>query len=270
MGWTVRVVGGGWFCALMLGSVPATASDLQIVEQIEHGRVNWTERVVSSTGSGTPDAKRSNVAQRRLAAERAAQADAARKILETLKGVRVRASTLGAGPLARAEVGVQVQNIIRACKTVDTRYYSDGGVDVVVRCSLDGGLSSALVPIDGRRTLPTTGKAEYSGLIVDAVGTRVRPALAPRLVDPDGKVVYSVAVVGPNLLRERGAARFASTVEAARRDPRVGSEPLVVKAAGLGETATDVELSAEDAAKLSQGNLSFLVEGRVVIATDGP
>ena len=270
MRWTVSVVRGGLFGALMIHGAPVTASDLQIIEKLEHGQVNWTERTVLATGSGAPDAKLSNVAQRRLAAERTARADAVRQILGTLEGVRVRASRLGGGPLGRTEVRTQVQGIVHGCKTVDTRYYSDGGVDVVLRCPLDGGLASALVSVETRRILPTTGAAEYTGLIVDAVGTKVRPALAPRLVDPDGKAVYSVEVVGPNSFRAHGAARFLRTVEAARRDSRVGSQPLIVKAAGLGGAATDVQLSADDAAKLVGGNLTFLVEARVVIATDGP
>lgn len=268
--WRTGLCTGLAVMGALAGGGPETRASEPIVEKLEHGQVNWTERVVLATGSGVPDDRLSNVAQVRLEAERAAKGDAYRKIFETLRRVRVTASTSGDGSLRRPEVSKQVQGIIRRCRTVDTRYYSDGGVDVVVRCPLDGGLASALVPIESRRALSTKGDAEYSGLIVDAVGTKVRPALSPRLVDPDGNVVYAAPVVGPNPFRQYGAARFSRTVEAARRDSRVGSRPLIVKAVGLGDTATDVQMSAEDSAKLSGGNLAFLLEARVVIVTDGP
>lgn len=270
MGWTVRALSLSVCGALLGWSGPGTASESKIVEKLEHGQIDWTERVVLSTGSGAPDLKLSNVAQVRLAAEQAAKLDAYRKVLETLKGIRVTATSSGDALLSRTEVSAQVQGIIRGCKTVDTRYYSDGGVDVVIRCPLDGGLAAALVPVETRKRLSTTGNATHTGLIVDAVGTKVRPALSPRLVDADGKILYSPAVVGPNPFRNHGAAGYARTVDDARRDARVGDNPLVIRAVGLGDRPTDVQVSAEDATKLAHGNLSFLVEARVVIATDGP
>ena len=82
--------------------------------------------------------------------------------------------------------------------------------------------------------------------------------------------VYGPEMVGPNQLRQNGAARYVGSVDDAKKDPRVGASPLVVKATGLGAGGSDIMISAEDAAKLQGVNLAFMAEGRVVIATDSP
>lgn len=248
----------------------ALAADQAVVEKLEHGEINWTTKTVLATGSGAPNTTLPNVAAVRLAAERAAKMGAYRNILETLKGVRITASETGQGSLDRPQIKTQVEGIIRGCKTVDTRYYSDGGVDVVVQCPLDQGLSAALAPVKAREKLKLEGESKYTGLILDAVGTKVHPALSPRVVGPEGKSVYSKEMVNPNHLRQRGAVSYSRSVEAAKKDPKVGKKPLVLKVSSVGEAPTDLTLTSDEVAKLKGQNLTFLSEARVVIATDGP
>ncbi len=256
---------------MILGAASvATAADDPIVEKLEHGEVNWTTKTVVATGSGAPNLKLENVAQVRLNAERAAKVDAYRNVLEALKGVKITAAEPGASALENAQVRAQVQGILRGCKTVDTRYYSDGGVDVVVRCSLDGGLATTLAPVKSYKKVKTEGEAKYSGLIIDAVGTTAKPALQPRVLDDKGQPVYEAAMVGPSVLRQRGAASYARTVDEAKANKLVGKSPLVVKAASLGDVASDIQISADDAQALRDANQTFLAEARVVIVTDGP
>lgn len=251
-------------------STPAFAEDDLVVEKLQHGEVNWTKKTVMATGSGAPDTKLPNVAVVRLNAERSAQVNAYRNILETLKGVKITAVSLGEANLGDTQVRTQVQGIIQGCKTVDTRYYSDGGVDVVIRCPLDGGLSTVLAPAKERKAVNEKGEKKYTALIVDALGLKAQPAIAPRLLDEGGAEVYAREMVAPASLRQNGAAVFVRSVDAAKRDARAGANPLVVKASALGAVPSDVVLSKDEVAKLGNENLYFLGEGRVIIATDGP
>lgn len=263
----------GWVlpAALILTTAQdARAAGDQIVEKLEHGEINWTTKTVVATGSGAPNLKLKNVAAVRLNAERAAKVDAYRNVVEALKGVRVTAKETGAGALSKPQIQTQVQGILRGCKTVDTRYYSDGGVDIVIRCSLDGGLATTIAPVKERKKVKTAGDAKYSGLIIDAIGTSAQPSLRPRLLDDQGQPVYESAMVGPTTLRQHGAVAFARSVDEAKANGRIGKTPLVVKAASLGEQPSDIQISAEDAAKIREANQNFLAEARVVIATDGP
>lgn len=265
---------GTWRIALIAGAVAAAptmaaAEDAApIVEKLEHGQVDWSARKVLATGSGAPNLKLDNVAQVRLAAERAAKLDAYRKIIETLKGVRITATELGSAKLSRIEVRAQVQGIVQGCKRVDTRYYSDGGVDVVLDCPLDGGLGAALAPAGKRVEVPTEGDKTFTGLVVDATGLQAKPTLSPNVVNDLGTPVYVQGMVKSGALRTRGAVGYTRSVEEAKKDARVGKNPIVVRAAELGETAGELKLAEGEAKKLDGKNLSFLAEGRVVIATD--
>lgn len=256
--------------ACALAPAPAFAEDEPVVEKLEHGEINWTKKTVLATGSGAPDLKLPNVAAVRLNAERAAMLNAYRNVLETLKGVKITAGQLGERALNDVQVKTQVQGVIQGCKTVDTRYYSDGGVDVVIRCPLDGGLTTVLAPVKDLKPIADKGEKKHSGLIVDAVGLKAQPALSPRILDDAGAEVYAREMVAPTMLRQNGAATYARTLDAAKKDPRVGANPLVVKASALGSVPSDVVIPKDEAAKLAGESLQFLSEARVIIATDGP
>jgi len=263
------LLGVAVWAALLLNG-PASANEKAVVEKLEHGEVNWTEKTVLATGSGAPNLKLANVAQVRLAAERAAKIDAYRNILETLKGVKITAKTSGADQLENGQIKTQVEGIIRGCKTVDTRYYSDGGVDVVIKCPLDGGLGTVLSPVKEHKEVNTKGDQKYSGLIIDAVGLKAQPALSPKITSDGGQEVYSPEMVNPNNLRLHGAATYTRSVDDAKQNERVGATPLIVKATSVGDMPSEIKISADDASKLKDVNQTFLAEARVVIATDGP
>jgi hypothetical protein len=270
MGAYMRSLGRAAMVLSTVWVLPAFAEEDSVVEKLQHGEVNWTKKTVIATGSGAPDLKQPNVAAVRLNAERAAQLAAYRNVLETLKGVKVTASLSGEQSLSDNAIRTQVQGIIQGCKTVDTRYYSDGGVDVVIKCPLDGGLAVALAPVKEKKAVSEKGEKRYTGLIVDAVGLKAQPAIAPRIVDDAGNEVYVREMVAPATLRQNGAVTYSRTLDAAKREARVGSNPLVLKASGVGTTPSDVVLSKDEAAKLAAENQYFLTEGRVVIATDAP
>ena len=179
----MRITTVGYLALLALSQptvLMAQAADKPVVEKLAHGEINWTTKSVQATGSGAANLNLPNVAAIRLNAERAAKLDAYRNILETLKGIRVSAKQMGKEALAKQEIKAQVEGIVRGCKVVDTHYYSDGGVDVVLRCPLDGGLATSLAPVGGQKPVTAEGPNVYTGLVVDArgLGVKTRPSAA--------------------------------------------------------------------------------------------
>lgn len=257
------------------GTAYAQADDAAVVQKIGHGEVNWSAKTVTATGSGAANLKDASVAVARLNAERAAKLDAYRNIVETIQGIQVTGKRSAGDLMSNGEIKSRVQGFVQGCKTADTRYYSDGSVDIVLQCPLDEGITSALFSgIPGTkkpRKLPSNGAAAYSGLVINAKALGVLPSMAPRVVDENGKEVYGAEVVGEAGLAQGGIAGYVKDVEAAKGNERVGEKPLIVKALRLADkTKTDIVISNADADKLRDPNtnLSFLAEGRVIIVVD--
>lgn len=262
-------------CTLGFGVGAWAEDDASVVQKLAHGEVNWSTKTITATGSGAANTKDASVAVARLNAERAAKLDALRNVLETLQGVQVNGKRSVADMMSNGEIRSKVQGLAQGFKVVDTRYYSDGSVDVVVQMPIDQNLTSTLfsgVPASKKARKPSTGgTAEATGLVINAKGLGLLPSMAPRVVDESGNEVYSAALVSDEGLAQGGIAGYAKDVGAATADGRVGAKPAVLKALRLAERSqTDVVIANADAAKLRapDTDLSFLSEGRVIIVVD--
>jgi hypothetical protein len=122
-------------------------------------------------------------------------------------------------------------------------------------------------PADGKTAaIHSEGAEKNTGLVVDARGLDVKPALAPRLVDETGKAIYGIDCLSPDAKKSSGVASYVKSLEEAKKSMRVGDRPLVLKAAKA--QGTDLVLSADDVKKLAENNNSYLAQGRVVIVTN--
>jgi hypothetical protein len=96
-------------------------------------------------------------------------------------------------------------------------------------------------------------EGNYTGLIIDARGLKVQPAMAPRILKADGTPIYGVGNFDLDKVVEQGLASYYRDMDAARADKRAGNNPLIVRPIGVYRRAvatTDVVLSDADTAKL--------------------
>jgi len=240
--------------------------------QAEPAAVDWQKRVVRCTGTGAPNLKdaQGNVAVARIGAERAARLDALRNCLEAVKGVRVSGEQTVGGALA-ADPGLraQVDGVVKGFQLAGKpRYFSDGGVEMDVEVPLDGVGAVVLPAAAGAAPAGAPAATGPTGILVDARGTGLAPALAPRLLDEKGLELYSAGAVAPEARKRSGAAGWAREPASARRDhlERLGDRPLELKATRA--RGSDAVLGDEAVAAL-QGAAGPLSEGRVVFVTDG-
>ena len=251
---------------------PASADD-GVVQKLAHGEINWSKKTVTATGSGAATMK-DNVAQSRLMAERAAKLDALRNILETIQGIQITGGRNAGDIMSNGEVKSRITGMAQGFKVVDTKYYSDGSVDVIVAMPIDENLTNALVEkpkASGKspRKVNTEGPESFTGLVVNARGLGLTPSMSPRVVDESGKEVYGAEVVSEKGLQQGGIASYAKTDDQAKE--RTGAKPMVMKALRLAEKSkTDIVIANGDADKLRDPNtnLSFLADGKVVILVD--
>jgi hypothetical protein len=241
-------------------------------------KINWTEKEMTFTGDGAPDLNAPNAAAARLGAERAAKLDALRKALEALKGLQIRAGqTVGQKLESSPVIQAEVEGVIRGFKVVDTRYFSDGGVQIDVLVPLEGALVKALLKDERGEApaapvkpaaVPKTESKPITGLVVVAKGFQVIPVLAPKLIDEEGKDVYDVTMVSDAGL-ENGIASYMNKPDEAAQHELVKGNPLVIPAL-RSPNNVDLVVSNKDAQTIRQmaAVAPFLSEGRVVIVKD--
>lgn len=272
---------------LMLVPVCVHAQLLGIVKDVvdpvgSTGKVDWSTGVITAVGIGAPPAQPANAAQARAMAERAAQVVAYRNLLEAVKGVRVDSTTTVENFIVTSDViRTQVNGIIQGATIMDKKYMSDGSVEVTVGMKLTGALAESLLPktppastplVPGASTTPGVAQGQlYTGLIVDARGLGVRPAMAPKILNEDGKEVYGSAFINRDWAVREGMVGYLKDPAAAQANPRVTDKPLMVKAIKVsGDGRVDTVISNADAAALQSAsqNLSMLEKCRVIILVD--
>jgi hypothetical protein len=241
------------------------------------GKVDWTTGVITAVGIGAPPAQPANAAQARAMAERAAQVVAYRNLLEAVKGVRVDSTTTVENFITTSDViRTEVSGIIQGATIMDKKYMSDGSVEVTIGMRLTGALADTLLPktpptgLTGTLTPASPGQL-YTGLIVDARGLGVKPAMAPKILNEDGKEVYGSAWISRDFAVREGMVGYLKDPVQAQTNPRVTDKPLMVKALKVaGDARVDMVITNADAAMLQSAseNLSMLQKCRVIILVD--
>ncbi|MBI3948199.1 MAG: LPP20 family lipoprotein [Armatimonadetes bacterium] len=129
----------------------------------------------------------------------------------------------------------------------------------------------ATLDLESELLTPADARGPFTGLIVDTRGLGVEPSMSARIYDPAGREVYGAERVDPDAVVAQGMAGYMGTIRAALRSPRVGSRPLVLRAAAtVDEFRRYVAISAEDAQRVlaENGPVQFLQQCAVVLVVD--
>jgi len=110
-----------------------------------------------------------------------------------------------------------------------------------------------------------------TGLIVDASGLGAKPAMSPRMLAPDERVIYGLMIVDESYVIEHGITSYAHGMDEAKRMTRAGLNPLIVRATAVsGPMQADLVVSETAAEKIASENRlhGFLKKCNVVIVID--
>ena len=224
----------------------------QIVEQMgDKGKINWSEGYIEAVGIGAPPERYIGKPQARPMALRAAKVDAYRNLLETTKGVRVDSTTVVKDFTVESDViNAQVEGLVKGAKVVNQDYLSDGTVEVTVRMPMAGGFAEVIIPKalekkpEAAPPAPPAGPAPsgdvFTGMVVDARGLQARPAMAPKVIDENGKEVYGSMNVDNEFAVQQGMSGYARDLTAAQSNPRVTNNPVSVKGLRLKARASPI------------------------------
>lgn len=287
----------------------AVSIQAQYTQQIAGGTVDWSTQVVRATGIGAPNPNMPLQAQR-AGAVRAAKLNALRNLLEVVKGINLTSETTVENSMVTNDVIVtRIEGVIRNFTQVgEPRYFSTGDVEVVIEVPLTGDLSNVLLPgqmgvssygaVGGQALCPTCGQpwptgrpvpagvtlqtspstagyqgsgGVFTGLIIDAKGLGLRPAMAPKIVDEDGNEIYGSKYVSRDWAVKIGMVGYDKDVNRARTNDRVTNNPLIVR--GLrtsGPNNADVVVSMADAGRIKSAgsSMNFLDKCKVMFIVD--
>lgn len=259
--------------------IPGVMAFSQIAYQpvtLENGRsggIDYGKRVIVVKGMGLPGGIGGRGGQ-----IRAAIMDAQRNFLEVTKGALITSETTVEGLITTSDIiQSRVEGVVKNFTAVDTSYWDDGTIEVTVEFNMGGEfLDAVLPPTMGGGTPPSYSGAApsgrtFTGLIVDARGLGVRPALAPKIIDSDGNEVYGSSMVSREYAIQQGMVGYAKDPAKASENDRVAPNPLLVKGIKVeGPNKTDVVISNQNAAELTamSENLNFLRQCKVMILVD--
>jgi len=267
---------------------------LPLIEKKTNGSINWTLGIIQAVGIGKPDETGST--QQLDAKEKAlyhAKNNARRHLIAMVRNIRIDSHRVVASIAdTNYSISAKINEMVFKTPEIEKlrKYRADGTVEVHMKIGLYGGLSQLVLPdeiqqIEPLKTVRKIRKPSiqqagessapeiFTGLVIDARGIDLKPALVPRLLDENGQEVFGAAFVSREFAVQWGTGGYAIDIKASRNNPRVGQNPLVVKGLRTSEPGhSDIIISNTDAAKLlsSSEHLSFLKECRVLIVVNPP
>lgn len=266
-----------------------------VVEVMEKGSINWTKGVFQAKGTGLPSEKKT--AKNSLSPMDAARENALGNLYDVIKRVRIDSrKTVGDLIQDNNAIEAEVLNMINHAKLVEPiKYLSDRSVEVTVEMNLNGGFSQLILPreikhVESIKTvkpvqqssvsdigkappaaIPQNSAMVYTGLIVDARGLKVKPAMVPIIMDEDKREIYGPAFVSRESVVQAGMVGYKKDLDSALECKRVAKNPLIVKGLKTTDSArSDIVILNCDASKIRSASehLSFMKKCRVVIVID--
>ena len=184
------------------GSVrPSAAKGSDFVQEMEHGKINWTDQYIEAEGSSIMDSSRFKLRnQAKLMAQRGAIVDAQRNLLEIVNGVLVEGQTTVKDLVVESdEVKTKVSGMLKGAVKVGKTTYEDGVATVRLRIPLYAdGLAEAVdttpapapVPVDPN--VPVVQDSLPKQVMLSVSGT-YNPRLFPTLTDSQNKIIWDMA-----------------------------------------------------------------------------
>ena len=259
------------------------------IQTFTAGQVNWGTGKIVATGFSEPAQKKTEGQNIRNEALSVARQKAAHTLAGLIGGLSLSGGRTVSDKMDREpSIAEKVSEMVRSAPVVQQNFRSDGAVEIIIAMSIYGGFAQLILPEDIRhieaiqpvnvkkeKPDPTAktgvGRSPAGGLVIDARGLGITPAMMFSVLDENGKPVYGSAYVSREYAVQWGMAAYVRRIPTGNDFTRVAPGPLVIKglrAVGIGRT--DIVISNADAKKLKGAveNLILLRQGRVAVVLD--
>jgi len=256
------------------------------VESLATGSIDWSNGVVEAIGVGVPPRNIANQVQARALAVQEARLGAVRNLFKTIRMLRIDNDHLAKDMvLKHGFLYDRLKKLVLHAAEIETFFLPPDRVRIIFTVKIRGGVANILLPdsiqeiehikggvVDKKAdSTESRKKKAFTGLIVDCRGLKVTPALVPHILDEEGNEIYGPSVVTRRDAVRKGVAGDERKIHDALHDPRIGANPLVVKAVrASGRNSCDIVVSDADAARIvaAPENLGFLRCADVIIVLD--
>lgn len=223
------------------------------VQIFPKGSINWETGIIKAKGYGKPTGDTPVDVE---SAKRAARVDAYATAMEIISGInfdpdKKTQEYLDSQPMR----AYRLRGIVQGAEVTDTRKTGDGNYEVTISTPIWGLKGVSVVfsdllpaqPAPKEEPIPDPEPAEenVTGLIIDARGLSLMPAMFPVVVDEDGNVVYGAGQVKPEIILQRGVAAYTTGEPAGSSGARLGPHPVRVEALRLSPYPLQVASSSK-------------------------
>ncbi len=235
---------------------PAEPEARPLVQSFVDGYIDWGAGVAAAWGRAPETAVPAPI-RNQIRIRRVAEVRAKARLLAIVQSVRAT-SEIRVGD--RPDVVEKVTGILQGATIVKERTGRKGFLEVLVEAPLHGvqGISYVVFetmlppprgdsgpggppPADqsaaqGAPQVPTAEVPpdQPTGIVIDARGTGLEPALLPRILEESGEIVSSPETVDREALEQRGMAAYGTVPESVFLwRNRIGDHPLWVRAVSL-------------------------------------
>jgi len=279
----------------------------EVVQEIEgFGRIDWTKQVIFATGVGIPDSSLPQNVQKTSAIE-SAKKQALLNMMEIIKNITITSEETVQNLLNNNSfLEKKIEGITRNFRVKDIRHLSTGDTEVDVSYPIYGPLSDLFLPKSfgngilmkiSQPLCPCCGQPwpegkpvpesinlimpnvdieldeeqKYTGLIIDARGLQLNPALSPKLLNENNNEIYGQSFNNRNYAVDIGVVGYINDISIAEQNNRVIDNPIVIKAKeACGTNNTDIIISNSDGLLIHAvaSNFNFLERCRVIFVVD--
>ena len=226
------------------------STEVRVTETLSQGQIDWTDGLVLSRDRATSSERRGAG----VAAVQAATQTARQGLLRVFEQVRFDARQLLGQAVRQAEAPRQeLEALVVHATVVETRYYPGGAVETAVQLPFAGQLTALFLPTISSVTPDGEPRTEavHTGVVIDARGLAIQPALFPRIVDERGQTLYAPESVDREAAVQQGYVAYAKAFDQAPAQTRIGEHPLVLRALRVaGESRVDLVLSDAEATRI--------------------
>lgn len=241
--------------------------------------INWTDYVIRAVGRGEVRVFGKDRHAPFHAMAKARQ-NAYRRLITAAKSVQLTPTMAVADFFGKNDkLLAEFENLLKNAGVIRTEFLSTGPVEITLEFSLTGEFATRLLPetitrlekIEYEQSATAEDASEYTGLVVDARGLSIVPAMCFKVLDEDGKEVYGPAYASRENVVAAGMCQYVSSLADIEDNDRVGGNPLVVKGIKVHPPgASNIVISGNAAARLrgSVEHLAFLKKCRVIVVLE--